>query len=582
MKHVASSGFFSYRQLDNKNDKQYLARLRANLEQELETLIGRKITVWQDIAKIEWGQHWKQQIAKGLAEAAFFIPVITPGYLRSKPCRDEFTAFVKYEASRGRNDLILPLIYVRPDEFDDVAARQKDDVIRIVLERQYIDWESLRHVGDGRIGYRQNLTLMGRRVRALLKSIDAKSTSRNPAKKSKKKVPKPRRSTSTGREGAGPATPEFREIPKRRTLVVNLLGGTGIYQNISEAIAAAQGGDLISVAAGHYREKIILDKPVEITGEGNLGDVSVEARDGNVLYSTATFGRIKNLALRENGDFLAVSVAAGSIELDSCEITSATYSCIGIGTSADARIRNCKIHGSSQSGIAFFPKSRGLVEECEIYMNGYSGVYVADSTEVVVRANIVRDGRSVGIQFSEGAIGLIEDNDVFGNVLAGITVSKGASPTIRLNRVHDNKDVGIRLEKAANVVIRENEVARNVYSGIQIAGGSNAVIANNQVHDGMHNGLHFIGTVEVVVEGNEIRGNALQGMNVRENSMIRADKNTIENNGLYGIRVSEGAGGRFSNNLLKGNTKGAKDLASDASADFVWEDSNTVIEKATL
>jgi parallel beta-helix repeat protein len=576
MKSVPSSGFFSYRQLDNKNDKQYLSRLRSNLEQEIETLIGRKITIWQDIAKIEWGQHWKQQIAKGLAEAAFFIPVITPGYLRSKACRDEFAAFVKYEANLRRNDLILPLVYVRPDEFDDVATRQNDDVIRIVLERQYIDWEPLRPVGEGRIGYRQNLTVMGKRVRTLLKSVDANPNSRKPRKKTKKKVPKARASTSTGKQGAAPVTPEPREIPKRRTLVVNLLGGTGIYQSISEAIAAAQGGDLISVAAGHYREKIILDKPVEITGEGNLGDVCVETRDGNVLLSTATFGRIKNLALRETGDFIAIWVPAGSIELDSCEITSAAYSCIGIGTAADARIRNCRVHGSSQSGIAFFSKARGLVEECEIYANGNAGVYVGDGVEVVVRANIVRDGRTSGIHFSEGATGLVEDNDVFGHTLAGIAVSEGASPTVRLNRVHDNKDVGIRLDQAANVVIKENEVARNVFSGIQIEGGSNAVVADNEVHDGNHNGMHFIGTVEALVERNHIRGNRFYGMNVRQNSTIKARGNTIENNGLYGIKLSEGASGQFSNNTLKGNTKGPKDFASDTPPDLVWEDSNVI------
>ncbi len=172
MKSISMMGFFSYRHLDNKNDGDYLSKLRVNLEHEIGTLTGQKIIIWQDIDQIQWGQRWEEAIDKGLVDAAFFIPVVTPGYLFSEPCRKEFVDFAAYEKERKRTDLILPLIYVRPDQLDDPKAKKADEIVRIILERQYVDWEPLRHLGDERMEYREKITELGKRVRELMKSLN--------------------------------------------------------------------------------------------------------------------------------------------------------------------------------------------------------------------------------------------------------------------------------------------------------------------------------------------------------------------------------------------------------------------------
>lgn len=566
MKKVPSSGFFSYRQLDNNNDKNYLSHLRQHLEQEIGTLIGRSISIWQDVENIEWGQHWKKEITKGLAEAAFFIPVITPGYLRSEGCRDEFNAFLTYEKGRARNDLILPLMYVRPDEFDD--PKSKDEIVKVVLERQYVDWEPLRHIGDERIEYRQKLTILGKRIRVLMRFIGTDPVSKKAKKTLKKRTDKSRTSSSK-LELPSPADSATLTVTQRRTLLVNLMGGTGIYQSIGAALAVAQGGDLIILAPGHYRETIILDKPVEMIGEGNRGDVTVEVKENSVLVSTATFGRMKNLTLRQDGgDFLAVNVKAGSIELEGCEITSAGLSCVGIQPKADARIRNCKLHGSPQAGVAFFSNARGIVEQCEIYKNGFSGIHVYNCQDVTIRGNALHDGAQSGLLFTKNAEGLAEDNEVFANKKSGIIILDGANPTIRLNRVYDGKDTGISVRESGRGILTENEIFRNTFSGLQVS-NSNPIISKNDIHDGHHNGIYFLDGAKGLVENNRITGNKFNGINIIGSS-IEARANKISKNGSFGIKVDEKSDGTFEDNVLSENTKGAKEIHPNAQNKVKW------------
>jgi F-box protein 11 len=560
---VPQSGFFSYRQLDNKNDRLYLSKFRQNLEQEIGTLTGRRISIWQDIDDIQWGQNWKKAIDKGLADAAFFIPVITPGYLLSSGCRKEFLDFIAYEKTRKRSDLILPLIYVRPDELDDASSKKSDPIIRTVLERQYVDWEPLRHVGDERVEYREKLTQLGKRVRELLKTVS------HPAKKSpssRKPVTSKRRKSTALTVTAAPPGPEalvMTSAPRQRVLVVNRMGGTGVYQSVGTALQDAKGGELITVAPGHYREAVVLDKPVEIIGEGNPGDVTFEMTEDNVIQCSATFGRIKNVTLRQDGGkFFAVYVTTGSVELDGCEITCAGLSCLGITGDADARIRKCKIHGTTQSGIAFFPGARGVVEECDIYETGLSVVHIRGCMDVVVRGNRIHAGKQSGIVFKEASVGLAEDNEVFENVGAGIAVTGNANATIRLNRIYGNQSTGITFTESAAGFCRENKIFRNTLSGVEITLKANPNVYDNDIYDGNLNGIYLWGEGKGIIEGNRIRGNTGNGILVRENSHPEVRRNTISQNGKFGLSIG-GAGGIFENNDLRGNKEGSKEVPTD-------------------
>jgi hypothetical protein len=110
------------------------------IARELQAQIGQRpeVLLWQDKEAIPYGSEWEQKIRDALGECSFLIPIVTPGFLQSRYCREELVLFRDKEAALGRHDLIFPLNYIdtkrvnrnRPEEcfdpaiFDLLNARQ--------------------------------------------------------------------------------------------------------------------------------------------------------------------------------------------------------------------------------------------------------------------------------------------------------------------------------------------------------------------------------------------------------------------------------------------------------------------------
>jgi hypothetical protein len=72
-----------------------------------------RFEIFQDVNGIEFGARWPKRQDEALAAARFLIPVLSPRFLRSEPCRDELRKFLAHERAAGRDDLILPIYLVR-------------------------------------------------------------------------------------------------------------------------------------------------------------------------------------------------------------------------------------------------------------------------------------------------------------------------------------------------------------------------------------------------------------------------------------------------------------------------------------
>jgi nitrous oxidase accessory protein NosD len=62
----------------------------------------------------------------------------------------------------------------------------------------------------------------------------------------------------------------------------------GDFSSVSEAIMAARPGDRILVRPGPYEEGLIVDKPLEILGDGPVAEIEIRARGTHALPCAAT------------------------------------------------------------------------------------------------------------------------------------------------------------------------------------------------------------------------------------------------------------------------------------------------------
>src|SRR5690242_1019991 len=103
---------FSYVRYVDEHDVGRLTRLRARLQGEIRAQTGLTFEIFQDVSDLKWGDQWRERLQDALVGSLFLIPVITPAYFQSDPCRQEYEAFKTLQAVRKIEGVILPIYYI--------------------------------------------------------------------------------------------------------------------------------------------------------------------------------------------------------------------------------------------------------------------------------------------------------------------------------------------------------------------------------------------------------------------------------------------------------------------------------------
>jgi parallel beta-helix repeat protein len=460
------AAFLSYVRLDDKHERGRLSEFRERLSGEVRIQTGEEFPIFQDREDIHWGQEWKSRIKDSLASVTFLIPILTPGFFKSQPCRDEMELFLKREKALGRDDLIMPVHYVNCAILSDKDKRAQDHLAEIIATRNIADWRDLRHEPMTSALAGRTLDVLASHIRDALERGQAASVA-PPVGPAANRAGADKSAATSEQASATPALPTPKTEPP--TLVVDALH-RGDHTTLTAALAAAAPGTRILVRPGHYREGITIDKPVEIIGEGAREDIVLEATDKPVVLFTAPMGRIANLTLRQGGGkWFGVDIAQGRLDLEDCDITSRGWSCVAIHAGADPRLRRNVIRDSNESGVAVYDNGQGTLEDNDIFGNALSGIAITTGGNPIVRRNRIHDGRESGVYVHDNGQGTLEDNDVFGNAGSGVAVRESGAPALRGNRITKNGYHGIRVYDGGAGSFYGNDLRGNVRGAWNIA-----------------------------------------------------------------------------------------------------------------
>ncbi len=149
MEPLPPRGFWSYARADDRNSGGQISLLREKLASEIEILVGPRppVEIWQDTSDIPGGSVWREQIGQAIAQASFFVAIVTPGFLHSMWCCQEVMRLRDREIELGRDDLIFPFLFADTGDLDPDRAGDCHDpiVFRLLRERQGTTFHDLRY-----------------------------------------------------------------------------------------------------------------------------------------------------------------------------------------------------------------------------------------------------------------------------------------------------------------------------------------------------------------------------------------------------------------------------------------------------
>jgi hypothetical protein len=365
------------------------------------------------------------------------------------------------------------------------------------------------------------------------------------------------------------ARPDANRLPARGTTdlgsVVASARGGGDYLSITEALANVTPGGRVLVRPGVYEEGIILDKRVNIVGDGPRDEIVVRSAGTSCLKSSAEGARVAGLTLRGTaaggaGAF-AVDVLRGELVLEDCDVSSDTLSCVAVhGPEAAPLIKRCRIHDGADSGLYFFDGAAGTVEDCEVYGNANVGVAITGGARPVVRRSKVYGGANAGVVVWEGGDVTLEGCEVYGNRLANLGVSRGAKLTARTCHVHEGENSGVFVHRVGEAVLEGCELYGHREAEAAVTTRGKLLLSGCRIHRGNDSGVYVREGGQALLRVCEVSDNAASGVSVGAGSVLAVVESSIYDNARFAVEAAAGANVRVEDSDLTGNGLGPWDV----------------------
>lgn len=336
--------------------------------------------------------------------------------------------------------------------------------------------------------------------------------------------------------------------------------GSGDFVSIVEALKNAAPDTRLMIRPGVYNESVIIDKNVEIVGDGAAEDIIISGANASCLQARADRAVVRGLTLRGSGArygkaFFAVQIAGGALVLEDCDISSDSLSGVAIhGAYADPLIKNCRIHDGADSGVYFFDNARGQIVQCDIYRNRNVGIAITNGANPLIKNCRIFEGNNGGVvAWQNGAAGLIEDCRIFNHRLANVGISEYASPTFRRCEITGSADAGVFVQQNGYGTLEECDVYANEDAEVAVSTGGNPTLRRCAIHGGKYSGVFVKEKGRAIVESCNIYDNADAGVTVHGESVVSVRRCNIHRNGAVAVRVKAGSSASVEDSDLRGN-----------------------------
>jgi Holliday junction resolvasome RuvABC ATP-dependent DNA helicase subunit len=325
-------------------------------------------------------------------------------------------------------------------------------------------------------------------------------------------------------------------------IVVSQIMGQGRL-SIGDAVSGAPVGALIVVGPGHYRESLVLDKPVTITAEEGPGTVElVGVGGGPTVALVAESAALTGITITsDDADSPALLVVQGQLSITECVVRASAWATVFARDQGTVLMRDCDVRNTVGAGVVVTSPTGGVLDGCRLDKLGTSAVVVAGDGDLAVRSCVVRQAAGNGICLNGRGRLTVEDTVVAGAGKPAVAVEQDARlSAIRLT-VSDVSAIGFYLATTNQVSLEDCAVRGAAAEGVFVAAGATPTLRGIEVSGVRGRGMHFGGQCGGTVTGCSVSGVDGVGVEVNERSVTEFDQLTVSRCTRVGVRVAGGA-----------------------------------------
>jgi nitrous oxidase accessory protein NosD len=299
-------------------------------------------------------------------------------------------------------------------------------------------------------------------------------------------------------EGVGPV-----QEAEGATIIV-ATDGTGDFKSIQEAINNASYGSTVTVMAGTYFENVVIDKTIDLRGQGADSTIINGGNTGTVILVTADDVHISGLGVRKSGvaDYphynAGIRVSAGhNVSISQVNCSGNLY---GMYLSSpyivqrDCIIDDCTLY-RNQRGLQGWRVSDLTIRESSFYHNDDYEMAFLESEDVVLEGNDIESGTGMGVTA----------NDCMYLVITGNTMVNCGLALHQYETQYDQRTHTITDDNLVNgePILYLKNIDGGTYEGDHgqvILAGCEDVIVRNMNCSGATNGISLLSCHDVTVE----------------------------------------------------------------------------------
>ena len=158
--------------------------------------------------------------------------------------------------------------------------------------------------------------------------------------------------------------------------------GDADCSTIIEAVRRAAPGATIVVRPGHYSGAVLLQRPVEIVGDGAAAEIVIEAVGREALTIAASGVRVRGITMISRSEMNqpkhhGIAIQTGSVRIELCDISCSSMAAVAILANAhDVSLSECTVHDGKTAGVLFEEGSSGSVSGCTLTANFGPAVHI--------------------------------------------------------------------------------------------------------------------------------------------------------------------------------------------------------------